>query len=218
VLVGGYHGKWLRPEVAAAAAASRAGLSAVGGDLGAGIILPLPAGICALSEVSRVATYLAAQSSGQCGPCRLGLPNTARALAALTSGRGNRDTLELLQRTARFVSGRGACGHPDGTSRFVLSALATFSEEIDEHLATGSCGRPVRRVFPLPDEPNENRLRVDWTRCSGHGLCAHAAPNLVTMDGNGYPVVADAPIADWFHSEARRAVRACPALAVRLNR
>jgi len=218
VLVGGYHGMWLRPEVAASALASRDGLAAAGGALGAGVIVPLPPDICALSEVGRVATYLAAQSSGQCGPCRMGLPNAARALLALTNGHGNHDTLELLQRTASFVRGRGACGHPDGTSRFILSALTTFADEIAAHIATGSCGRPIRRVLPLPAEGNEKRLTVDWSRCSGHGICAHAAPNLVNMDGNGFPVISDAPVADWFHSEARRAVRACPALALRVTR
>jgi NADH:ubiquinone oxidoreductase subunit F (NADH-binding) len=41
VLVGGFHGKWLRPEAAEAAQLSWSGMEAVGGALGAGIILPL---------------------------------------------------------------------------------------------------------------------------------------------------------------------------------
>ena len=41
VLVGGYHGMWLPTEAAYDVPVSRAGLTAAGGSLGAGIVLPL---------------------------------------------------------------------------------------------------------------------------------------------------------------------------------
>ena len=37
---------------------------------------------CPLGEVAQVVQYLAGESAGQCGPCRLGLPDLARAVAA----------------------------------------------------------------------------------------------------------------------------------------
>src|SRR6202453_4935384 len=83
VLVGGYHGMWLPAETAYAVPVSREGLAAVGGTLGSGIVLPLGDGTCPLGEVSRIASYLAGESAGQCGPCKLGLPSVARALASL---------------------------------------------------------------------------------------------------------------------------------------
>src|SRR6516162_10440582 len=175
VLVGGYHGTWLAAETAYIAPVSREGLAAVGGTLGSGIVLPLGDGTYPLGEVSRIASYLAGESAGQCGPCKLGLPAIARALAALIDGSGGIEALDVARRSAAGVNGRGACSHPDGVTRFVLSALDVFTEDLAAHVFHSSCGRPVRGVLPLPTGPEQEaqqRLVVDWTRCHGHGLCA----------------------------------------------
>jgi len=219
VLVGGYHGMWLPAESAYTVPVSRAGLEAAGGTLGAGVVLPLGDGTCPLGEVSRIASYLAGESSGQCGPCKLGLPSIAQALAALIDGSGGIEALDAARRSAVAVPGRGACAHPDGTSRFVLSALQVFEEDLAAHVFHSSCGRPVRGVLPLPSGPwqdGRRRLVVDWTRCDGHGLCAHLAPELIRLDGRGYPVLLDIPVPPWLEKDARQAVDMCPALALRL--
>ncbi|WP_214321022.1 NADH-quinone oxidoreductase subunit NuoF family protein [Nonomuraea sediminis] len=215
VLVGGYHGAWLSGEVAASAELSREGLRLAGGSLGAGIVVPLGESTCPVGEAARVAAYLAAQSSGQCGPCRLGLPELARTLRALTEGSGSTDS---VRRAVRAIERRGACFHPDGTARFVLSALDAFDTDIALHLEHGSCGRPIRGVLPLPEaeEEPEYRLDVDWTRCEGHGLCAHLLPEFVDLDAYGFPSFRAVPA--WMAKEARRAVEMCPALALRLAR
>ncbi|MFI7460833.1 NADH-ubiquinone oxidoreductase-F iron-sulfur binding region domain-containing protein [Nonomuraea sp. NPDC049646] len=213
VLVGGYHGAWLSAEVAGSAVISREGMKLAGATLGAGIIVPLGDGTCPLGEAARVASYLAAESAGQCGPCRLGLPDVARALCAIAEGTGS---VDAVRRCVRAVERRGACFHPDGTAKFVLSALDAFESEIALHLEHGSCGRPVRGVLPMPEpevEP-EYRLEVDWTRCQGHGLCAHLLPEFVDLDDYGFPSFRNVP--GWMVKDARRAVEMCPALALRI--
>jgi ferredoxin len=61
------------------------------------------------------------------------------------------------------------------------------------------------------------RLRWDPTACTGHGLCADLLPERIELDEWGYPVIlGDVPRGLARH--ARRAVRACPALALRLQR
>ena len=117
VLVGGYHGKWLSPEAAYDVPVSRAGLEAAGGSLGAGIVLPLGEGTCAVGEVARIARYLAKESSGQCGPCQLGLPGIARSLSALAGGSGGMDVLD----TARRAAGAVGAGNSWGTWKFWFS-------------------------------------------------------------------------------------------------
>jgi NADH:ubiquinone oxidoreductase subunit F (NADH-binding)/ferredoxin len=217
VLVGGYHGMWLPTETAYDTAVSRAGLTAVGGVLGAGVVLSLGEGTCPLGEVARVMGYLANQSSGQCGPCKLGLPGIARALSALADGSGGVDALDTARRGAAAVKGRGACAHPDGVFRFVLSAFDVFTDDLTAHLFRGTCGRQVAGILPLPGaERGESRLTVDWTRCRGHGLCAHLVPELVQLDGQGYPVFLDMAVPQWLQQEAKQAVQMCPSLALRL--
>ncbi|WP_067469654.1 NADH-quinone oxidoreductase subunit NuoF family protein [Actinomadura macra] len=215
VLVGGYHGAWLSADVATRTRVSRAGLKAAGGALGAGIVMPLGRRTCPLGESARVARYLAAESAGQCGPCRLGLPDIAGAFAALVDGYDTAAARDTVRRAARMASGRGACAHPDGTARFVLSALEVFAPDIARHAADGGCGRPVLGVLPAETEARL-RLEVDWSRCDGHGLCADVLRGTVRMDEHNYPVIPPGPVPVRLEADARRAVAVCPGLALRL--
>jgi NADH:ubiquinone oxidoreductase subunit F (NADH-binding)/ferredoxin len=218
VLVGGYHGMWISPEVAYDLPVSRGGLAAAGGSLGAGVVLVLGRQTCPLAEVARVAAFMAAQSSGQCGPCKSGLPAVARSLAALAAGSGGPDELEAARRTAAGVRGRGACAHPNGTANFVGSALDAFADDVAEHMFRGTCGHRAAGILPLGDAAADERLTVDWTRCEGHGLCARLAPELIKLDADGYPDILDAPVPFWLSKHAAQAVDMCPALALTLTR
>ena len=53
-----------------------------------------------------------------------------------------------LERWLEQVRERGACRHPDGTARFVASALEAFSGELELHLR-GQCSGHGRTVLPL---------------------------------------------------------------------
>ena len=62
-----------------------------------------------------------------------------------------------------------------------------------------------------------DRLRIDPIACSGHGLCAELFPEGIALDDWGYPILLDREVPDELHEHARRAVAACPALALRLE-
>jgi ferredoxin len=61
------------------------------------------------------------------------------------------------------------------------------------------------------------RIAVDPIACHGHGQCAELLPEMVTLDDWGYPIVDDGKIPRALEPLARRAVRACPTLALRLQ-
>ena len=143
VVVGGYHGGWLRP--APDIPLSRAGVAAAGASLGAGVLFVLGSTTCALGELARTTAWLAAQSAGQCGPCRFGLPALAADVAAVAHG--NPGAVAIARRHGELVVGRGACSHPDGASRFVASGLAVLQDEIVAH-RNGGCGRTDRGHLP----------------------------------------------------------------------
>jgi ferredoxin len=63
-----------------------------------------------------------------------------------------------------------------------------------------------------------HRLLVDPTACTGHGLCAELLPELVALDEWGYPVLDGRPVPASLRRSARRAVTACPALALILSK
>jgi len=62
------------------------------------------------------------------------------------------------------------------------------------------------------------RIEIDWTRCDGHGMCALLLPEHIDSDADGFPVLSDPIVSAWTVRHARRAVAACPALALRLER
>jgi ferredoxin len=61
-------------------------------------------------------------------------------------------------------------------------------------------------------------LRVNPINCTGHGVCAELLPELISLDEWGYPIVDPRPVPPALDREARRAVAACPALALKLIR
>lgn len=60
-------------------------------------------------------------------------------------------------------------------------------------------------------------LHVDPIGCTAHGICAELLPELIQLDDWGYPIIAEGPIPTELHALAKRAVTACPALALRLE-
>jgi len=62
------------------------------------------------------------------------------------------------------------------------------------------------------------RLRVDPIACDGHGLCAELFPEWISLDDWGYPILDQAEVPAELGAHARRAVKECPKLALRLER
>ncbi|HEY6311076.1 MAG TPA: ferredoxin [Streptosporangiaceae bacterium] len=62
------------------------------------------------------------------------------------------------------------------------------------------------------------RLRVDFIACDGRGLCAEALPELITLDDRGFPIIDHQAVASRLLADARETARACPKLALWLER
>jgi NADH:ubiquinone oxidoreductase subunit F (NADH-binding) len=153
LLVGGYFGAWLPAEVAWPVAMTHAALKAVGGALGAGMVIALPASSCLLAETARVVRYLAGETAGQCGPCVFGLPALADAMAGLAYHGGRGRVLGQLARLLPLVERRGACRHPDGATQLIRSALRTAAQDARRHDQAGPCRGMLREpLLPLPGD------------------------------------------------------------------
>jgi hypothetical protein len=76
-----------------------------------------------------------------------GLGALASGLEQIAQAQG-RDHRDRLARWAGQVTARGACRHPDGVARFVLSALTAFEEDLTLHLRKGRCSGRDRVVLP----------------------------------------------------------------------
>jgi NADH:ubiquinone oxidoreductase subunit F (NADH-binding) len=138
VLLGGYGGTWL-PASEISTSSSSDELKRIGCSLGAGVVVAVESGHCGLAETARIASWMATQSAGQCGPCVFGLQSIADDLTAIATTHVSPALVERTWRRLFAVDGRGACRHPDGVVRLVRSALRAFSDDLDYHLANGPC-------------------------------------------------------------------------------
>ena len=82
----------------------------------------------------------------------------------------------------------------------------------------------MSRAFPLraarePVDPAATpTLRIDPSVCDGVGICAHLAPDLITVDSWGYPIISPDPVESGSERrQAQAAVRACPRKALHLS-
>jgi NADH:ubiquinone oxidoreductase subunit F (NADH-binding) len=151
LLVGGYGGSWIGGEFLHGVALSDEHLASHGASLGAGVVLLLSEYACPVAETARVARWMAGQSTGQCGPCVHGLDAIAATVEEIAGGLAEGNATQRITRLAALVRRRGACGHPDGTARFVTSALEAFGPEFADHARHGpceGCARPGE--LPLP--------------------------------------------------------------------
>jgi len=62
------------------------------------------------------------------------------------------------------------------------------------------------------------RIVVDFIACDGRGVCAELFPERITLDDWGYPILSTEEITPELMAHAKRAVAACPVLALRLRR
>lgn len=76
--------------------------------------------------------------------------------------------------------------------------------------------RTARDKGPAASHP---RLRIDPAVCDGVGICAHLAPDVITLDTWGYPILTIEPLSrGGDRRQAEAAVSACPRKALYLDR
>jgi len=74
----------------------------------------------------------------------------------------------------------------------------------------------LRLLGGRSDESAEQVLRVDWPQCRAHGLCHELVPEAIHLDEWGYPLFDPRPVSREELAAVRKAVQACPTLALRL--
>jgi NADH:ubiquinone oxidoreductase subunit F (NADH-binding) len=155
LLVGGYTGAWIDGRLLSGVTLCDKQLAPYGATLGTGVVALLSTDACPVAELARVTHWLAAQSTGQCGPCVFGLDATAATIERIALGAAEPDVRSRLAALAALVAGRGACSHPDGVARLVSSALGVFADELADHARHGPCGgceRPSELPRPRRSE------------------------------------------------------------------
>jgi ferredoxin len=62
-----------------------------------------------------------------------------------------------------------------------------------------------------------SKLRIDWIKCDGWGLCSDLLPELIDLDDWRYPILRQPQVDRDRLDDAQRAVDCCPARALILE-
>jgi NADH-quinone oxidoreductase subunit F len=112
-------------------------LRARGSRLGTGAMIVVGEGTSILRKTSEYVSFFAANSCGQCPPCKVGTHQVARILERIEAGAGRPGDLEALENLTRLLPGSGRCGLVDGAATVLASSLKTFRHEYELAMGRG---------------------------------------------------------------------------------
>jgi len=108
-----------------------------GSRLGTGAMIVVGEGTSILRKTAEYVAFFAANSCGQCPPCKIGTHQVSRILERLDTGAGRIGDLEALENLAHMLPGSGRCGLVDGAATVLASSLETFRAEYEAALPRG---------------------------------------------------------------------------------
>ena len=98
-------------------------------SLGTGAMIVISEGTSVVRKVSEYVEFFAANSCGQCPPCKSGTFQLARLIDRVDTGIATGDDLRALENLCQILPGSGRCGLIDGAVTVLKSSLRTFPEE-----------------------------------------------------------------------------------------
>jgi len=144
-------------------------LSQAGSMMGSGGMIVMDEGTCMVDVAKYFTHFLQEESCGKCLPCREGLKRMGAILDEITEGKGNSESLSLLEELAEVVADASLCGLGKTAPNPVLSALRYFRSEFEDHILRQKC--PAAVCVPLI------RYSIAETDCTGCGACKKVCPS-----------------------------------------
>jgi NADH-quinone oxidoreductase subunit F len=143
-------------------------LAKVGSMMGSGGMIVMDEGTCMVDVAKYFVHFLQEESCGKCLPCREGLKRMGEILDKITEGKGDEESLSLLEELAEVVADTSLCGLGKTAPNPVLSALRYFRPEFEAHIHQKRC--PAGICAPLI------QYSISETDCTGCGACARICP------------------------------------------
>jgi NADH:ubiquinone oxidoreductase subunit F (NADH-binding) len=119
-----------------------------GSAMGAGGYQVLDDTACMVQAALEASRFLAAESCGQCPPCKLGSTEITHHLERIEAGEGSAADLDGIGHWLTRVTDGNRCYLAVQERLVVGSIIETFADEVEEHLTLGRCPRPGPRPLP----------------------------------------------------------------------
>jgi len=143
-------------------------MAEAGSMMGSGGMIVMDESTCMVDVAKYFVHFLEEESCGKCLPCREGLRRMGQILDGISAGKGDSETLPLLEELAGVVTDASLCGLGKTAPNPVLSALRYFREEFEDHMVRQRC--PAGVCHPLL------RYSISPEACTGCGACIKVCP------------------------------------------
>ncbi|MBI4553979.1 MAG: hypothetical protein HY710_17065 [Candidatus Latescibacteria bacterium] len=142
VSVGGHLGGLLPPDLLDTPMTHDA-MAWLGVWPGTGRITVIDRATCLMDWLRHHLRFAAAESCGQCTPCRDGMEQARRLAERVCDGTGQEDDLALLDQLAAYMKGSSMCGYGQAMPGSITTALRHFGSELREHVTARRCAAGV---------------------------------------------------------------------------
>jgi NADH:ubiquinone oxidoreductase subunit F (NADH-binding) len=160
----------------------------IGAMMGSGGMVVMDEDTCMVDVAKFFMDFIQRESCGKCIPCREGTRRMLEILESITSKPKNREIHEPLARfkgvmqlesLGKVIKDTSLCGLGQTAPNPVLSTLAWFREEYEEHVFDKKCRAGVCT--------NLRDYSIDVEKCTGCTICAKKCPTNAIIGGRKQP-------------------------------
>ena len=119
-----------------------------GSLLGTGALMIYNTDRCVVDVTWRYTQFYEHESCGKCTPCREGSYWLSQIMERLETGNGRMEDLEVLADACDNIFGRSFCALGDALTSPIVSGLAHFRDDFEEHVRRGRCPKGVTEPVP----------------------------------------------------------------------
>lgn len=143
-------------------------LKQIGSMMGSGGLIVMDDSKCMVNLAKFYLGFTVSESCGKCNPCRIGTKRMYEILEKITSGNGELDDINKLERLAETVAKSSVCGLGQSAPNPVISTLKFFKNEYIEHCVEKKCkANECKQLI---------KIHIDPEKCKGCGLCQKNCP------------------------------------------
>ncbi len=143
-------------------------LAKVGTIMGSGGLVVMDEDTCMVDVARYFLDFAQKESCGECAPCRLGTKQMLDILEDITSGKGQIEDIDLLERLGNGIKKGSLCGLGQTAPNPVLTTIRYFRNEYEDHILHKKCTSRVCKDLIYYDIIPE--------KCTGCHICFKSCP------------------------------------------